>query len=93
MALTRIVVLNMIEILAGGFLFNRQPQKRLWDVEELTKQMILPIFPAERLAEFHDIKKARWKVLPGLSTLLSPCRATSSPAFSLSIHHSHHFFI
>jgi hypothetical protein len=84
MALIRIVVLDMIEILAGIFQPGGQPQKRL---REGTKRTKLPIFLSERPVEFHDIKKARWKLPSGFPMVLSPYRVTSSPAYSLSFHH------
>jgi hypothetical protein len=77
----------MIEILTGGIQSNGELQKGLWDRGRFKKWIKFPLILQERPAEFHDIKEARWKFPPGFSILLSPCRVTSSPACSLSIHH------
>jgi len=77
----------MIEILGRSFQREEQLEKRFWNVRRLTNQRKPQISLFERPAEFHDIKKARWKFPSGFSLLFVPCRVTSSPAYSLSILH------
>jgi hypothetical protein len=87
MGLIRIFILNMIEILGRSFQREEQQEKCFWNVWRLKNQRKPLISLSERPAEFHDIKKARWKFLSGFSMLFPPCRVTSSPSYSLSTLH------
>jgi len=77
----------MIEILGRSFQPEEQLGKRFWNMRRLKNQRKPLISLSERPAEFHDIKKARWKFPSGFSLLFVPCRVTSSPAYSLSTLH------
>jgi hypothetical protein len=77
----------MIEILGRSFEWEEQQEKCFWNVWRLKNQRKPLISLYERPAEFHDIKKARWKLPSGFPKLFVPCRVTSNPAYSLSTLH------
>jgi len=77
----------MIEILGRSFEWEEQQGKCFWNAWRLKNRRKPPISLSEGPAEFHDIKKARWKLPSGFPELYVPCRVTSSPAYSLSTLH------
>ncbi len=86
MVLIQEMIINMIEILTGVFLQKTQLMKSLLGGERLEGRMKRPDVLTVRPVGFHDIKKVRWESPEGFSIFLSPCRVTSDPTFSLSIH-------